>query len=119
MVNELKRIVVILTPLVIIAVYVGQKMTPDAAAVVGGLGAGLLFAGVLAVVGLVWKDNRDARERRNALMERRRARQVEHPVTPSQQWIEGEWREVRDPKQIAEPAGRALVPYNTTTKEVA
>lgn len=110
--GQLKRFIVRLAPLVIIAVYIGNSLDSDTAALAMGIILGLFAALIIGILVLMWRDGQKEKARREAIMAQR-------PPATSQQWIVGEWREVRDPKQIAEPAGRALVPYNTTTKEVA
>lgn len=72
---------VILIPAVIIAMYIGQSLDSDTAALAMGAIIGLMFAALAALITWLVRDERDMRQRRNA---QRRERE----------WVlEGEWRE--------------------------
>lgn len=94
--NELKRIVIILTPLVILAVYIGQKMSSDAAAVAIGGFLGLFGGGIFALVAIMLRDSRNQRDREQAAPRR----------APAARAIDANWRDVPPPVQ---PVQRASI----------
>lgn len=72
---------VVLTSAVIVAVYVGERITSDAAAVI--VGAGLGLAGAVAAT-VIWMTAEDVRRRQG---DRRRAREARRGLGI----VEGEW----------------------------
>lgn len=90
MLKELRNILIILTPVVILAFYVGQRMTSDAAAIAVGAGLGIAAAALFALITAIIRDEQRQRARREASRPRR---QPEHgPAKPT--IITGQWRDL-------------------------
>lgn len=78
---------IILIPSVILAMYIGQSVSSDVAALATGAIIGLMGAALAALITFLVRDERHTRQREEA----RRPHPTPH--TPPPTYIEGEWRE--------------------------
>lgn len=86
---------IILVPLVILAVYVGETLTPETAGLGLGLIIGLMVAGLLVLVWAVAREERRHRERAEAMRPRPRQDFGELSRTAqAAEVVDGEWREM-------------------------
>lgn len=94
----------ILIPSVILAVYIGQSLTSDTAALAMGSIIGLMGAALAALITAIVRDDRARRDRDQAM---RPTRRVPSPE-PVEGWIDAEYREL--PPRPQAPASRPHQP---------
>lgn len=78
---------IILIPSVILAIYIGQSVSSDVAALATGAIIGIMGAALAALIIALVRDERHTRQREEA----RRPHPTPQPPPPT--YIEGEWRE--------------------------
>lgn len=101
----------ILIPSVILAVYIGQSLTSDTAALAMGSIIGLFAAALAALITAIVRDERRRRDRNEAMRPARRAPSPE----PAEGWIEGEYRELHPSPQIPAPRPQLEAPSRALT----
>ena len=94
----MKKALVVFLCLVVVetaVALIAMRVSSDVAALAVGAIVGILFAGLLALITALVRDERDMRQRRDA---QRRARTPER--VEEQGWVmDGEWREVGQRRQ--------------------
>lgn len=111
MLSELKRIIILIAPLIVLAVFIGESLDERTAALAMGLIIGIMAAGVAGLLWLVARDTRANRDRQSAhhLSRAERGYLSNMPITPPA--IDAEWREITpDRAQPATPSAPAIEP---------
>lgn len=99
----------ILIPSVIVAMYIGQSMDSDTAALAMGAIIGIMGAALAALIIALVRDERHTRQREEA----RRPHPTPQPPPPT--YIEGEWREWHPTTHAPPPTPQLEAPTRALT----
>lgn len=99
----------ILIPSVIVAMYIGQSMDSDTAALAMGAIIGIMGASAAAGVTFLVRDERHRRQREEAMRPR------PTPHTPPPTYIEGQWREWQPTPHAPPPTPQLEAPTRALT----
>jgi len=111
----MKRLIplTIFAVVVILAIYAGQNMASDLAALVGGLGLGLGAAAVTALIIALVREDRDRRDRRAA--EEAWRRQPAREIYTDAAWREWQPKAPRPSPQAPAPSPELEAPTRAIT----